>query len=505
MNSEIIIDQTPLTVYDVVAVAGGAEVRLGPGAQARITASRRVVEATLESGEAVYGLTRGLGHDRDTPIEPEGVFASQELTLFIHSGAIGQPLSPAIVRAAMLTRVVGIAAGGAGVSPGVGDTLVAMLNAGIHPVVAETSSVGAGDLGHMAIIGLAAIGVGQVERGGEVIDASTALARAGISPVQLGPKDALGLISANGVAIGRGALLVARAETDLRLADLAAAVSIEAHGANPQLADELAARAKPVPGQIETAARLRRLLRGSALYDPDSAVSLQDPISFRVVPQVHGAVREVVGWARSAVETELNARNDNPLVVEDRMVSSANFHPMLLALGFEALRPGLAHVGVISERRMSHLWEGCIGGVGEYPPGVITDLAGGPSLWWPAAAAVAELGGVAGPASLGIPPLDLNHEDHATGAPATVAATERALGLLEDVLVAELLFARDLLVARPDRAARIARLGAGVRVAIEALEPILAEVPTPTSPAGSHAAVSAALETVVAATDSVTE
>ena len=121
--------------------------------------------------------------------------------------------------------------------------------------------------------------------------------------------------------------------------------------------------------------------------------------------------------------------------------------------------PGLVHVGAISERRMSHLWERCMGGIGEYPPGVMADLAGGPSLWWPAAATVAELGGVAGPASLGVPPLDLNHEDHATGAPATVAATERALGLLEDVLVAELLFARDLLVARSDRAARIAPAG----------------------------------------------
>ena len=369
MNSEVIVDQTPLTVDDVVAVAGGAEVRLGPGAQARIAASRRVVEATLESGEAVYGLTRGLGHDRDAPIDPDGVFASQEVTLFIHSGAIGQPLSSAIVRAAMLTRVVGIAAGGAGVSPGICDTLVAMLNAGIHPVVAETSSVGAGDLGHMAIIGLAATGVGQVEHGGEVMNASTALARAGISPVQFGPKDALGLISANGVAIGRGALLVAHAETDLRLADLAAAVSIEAHEANPQLADELRRRVPPLPGQIETAARLRRLLGGGALYDPDSTVSLQDPISFRVVPQVHGAVREVVGWTRSAVETELNARNDNPLVSDGRMVSSANFHPMLLALGFEALRPGLAHVGAISERRMSHLWERCMGRSGSTPPG----------------------------------------------------------------------------------------------------------------------------------------
>ena len=219
--------------------------------------------------------------------------------------------------------------------------------------------------------------------------------RQGSSPPQLGPKDALGLISANGVAIGRGALLVAHAETDLRLADLAAAVSIEAYGANPQLADELIARAKPVPGQIETAAQLRRLLQGSALHDPDAGVSLQDPISFRVVPQVHGAVRELIGLTRSAVETELNARNDNPLVIDDRMISSANFHPMLLALCFDALRPGLAHIGVISERRMSHLWERFMGGIGAFSPEVMFDLAGGPSLWWPAAATMAELGSLA--------------------------------------------------------------------------------------------------------------
>ncbi len=256
----------------------------------------------------------------------------------------------------------------------------------------------------------------------------------GSSPAELGPKDGLALMSANSMSVGAGALAIDHADATLRLADLAAAASMEACTANPELANAIAASAKPVPGQIETASRLRRLLAGTDLGG--EAVSLQDPLSFRVVPQVHGAVRAIIESVRTAVETELGGRNDNPLVaIEERVVvQSANFHPMLMALGFDALRPGLIHVGAISERRMSHLWERVFAG-GTPDPGMLASISGGPGLWYSAAARFSELRPLAAPATLGVPPLDLNHEDHATAAPATVAATDRALDLLDDILV----------------------------------------------------------------------
>ena len=499
LPDRVVVAVTPPTVGDVVAVAAGAGVEIAPEAMERIRASRAVLEQVLASGQPVYGVTSGVGHERDTPVQAGSPMASESMLLFIHAAAIGPPLPPPWVRATMFARIAGMAVGGAGVSPGVVETLVAMLDRGVHPVVPSAGSVGAGDLGQLAAVGLVAIGVGRAELDGEEMDAAEALRRAGIDPAELGPKDGLALMSANSVSVGAGALAIDHADATLRLADLAAAASMEAYTANPELANAIAASAKPVPGQVETASRLRRLLAGTELGG--DAVSLQDPLSFRVVPQVHGAVRAILESVRTAVETELGGRNDNPLVaVEERVVvQSANFHPMLMALGFDALRPGLIHVGAISERRMSHLWERVFAG-GTPDAGMLASISGGPGLWYAAAARFSELRPLAAPASLAVPPLDLNHEDHATAAPATVAATHRALNLLDDILVCELIFARDVIVAAGDR--RVDALGSGVRAAIGQIESVLRTILRPWSPAAVHAAVSAASSDIVAVADS---
>src|SRR5262249_30722830 len=209
---------------------------------------------------------------------------------------------------------------------------------------------------HMASIAQVLIGEGRAELDGEVLPGGEALRRAGLAPVVLEPKDGLALISANGVSIGQAALVVEHARRLAQVADLTLAASIEMLSGNPSVLDAAVLAAKPVPGQAAAGASIRGFLDGSALFTPGVPKSVQDPLSFRVGPQVHGAFRELIDLLEAHVAIELNAMDDNPLVdvAGGRMLSNGNFHPMALALALDALRPGIAHVGQLSDRRLNH-------------------------------------------------------------------------------------------------------------------------------------------------------
>jgi len=295
----------------------------------------------------------------------------------------------------------------------------------------------------MAGMAQVAIGQGQAEYRGELLRGDEALKRAGIAPLVLSGKDGLALISANGVSIGHAALVVDRAERAASAADVAAALSMEATLANPSIIHPAVGRAKPIRGQVAAADHLRELLQRSALLEPGAATSVQDALSFRVVPQVHGALREYVTAARNAVTTELNASDDNPLasVPDQAMISNGNFHPMVLAIACDALRIAIAQVAQLSERRMAHLWDGCMQQLTTPPTMPMYGL----QVRYPAAALFSELKQLAVPATLDTPTLDLGVEDHGTAAPLSARKTDAALGMLEDLLAIELMLAHDLL------------------------------------------------------------
>ena len=353
-----------------------------------------------------------------------------------------------------------------------------MLNAGVHPIVPAVGSVGASDLMHMAAIAMVVMGRGEARLEGRALPGREALARVGIVPHRLRPKDGLALISGNGVSIGLGALAALAAERTAVLADVAGALTLEAIGGNPGPFEEEAARAKPLPGQIAAAAHLRELLAGGDLASDGTARSVQDPLSFRVMPQVHGALRDQVAATRAAVEVELNAIDDSPLVSieQDRLLSTGNFHPMGLALAFESLRVALAHLGMLSERRMNKLVIALYGeasfefGVrepGRYSvPGFVI---------YSAAALLSELKQLASPVTLDCPPLDLDVEDHATLAPQSVMLARRALFVLETILAIEVLVAISALDEQP----QLPSLGRGTRPVYDAvratLEPLEAD------------------------------
>ena len=465
--STVTITEEPLGLENLLAIVDGARVELTDGVRSAIAASRAVVDRALADSDAVYGLTTQVGHGKDTRLSEEQIRDEQMYLVMSNNGGLGQPLPDAVVRAAMAVRLNGIARGGSGASRAAADVLAAMLNAGVYPIVPEISSVGAADFQTMAAIAEVAVGQGRAAYQGELLPGAEALRRAGITPLVLSGKDGLALISANGVSVGHAALVVARSERTAEAADIAAALSMEATVANPSIIHPAVGRAKPIPGQVAVADHIRQLLTGSRLMQPGVALSVQDALSFRVVPQVHGALREYISAARNAVTVELNAADDNPLasVPDQTLISNGNFHPIVLAIATDALRIALVHVGQLSERRMAHLWDAYFRQMARPPT-----AAYGLRLRYPAAALFPELKQLSAPATLDTPPLDLGVEDHSTAAPLSVRKTDAALALLEDLLAIELMLARDLLAIAPTKEV----LGAGTNAALRVVEEAVA-------------------------------
>lgn len=439
-----------------VAVCG-TRVELSEDVVDLVTRGREVVECAIDGDRLVYGLNTGLGPLRNVRVAREALYGYQVRMIRAHATGVGAPLPDAEVRAMMLARVAGAARGHSGMHPAALATLVAMLNGGVHPLVPEFGSVGASDLMHMGAIAVVMIGEGMARLHGDELPGGEALMRAGIAPYVPQPKDGLALLSANGASVGVGALAVLELERVAGLADQVGALSLEALRGNPSPFDEEVVGAKPFPGQIEAAAHMRELLSGSSLYKVPS-LSVQDALCLRVIPQVHGALREQSAVARRAVTIELNAADDNPYVSIERgaIISNGNFHPMVLALAFDALRTGLAHVGMISERRMqklsAHAFSDSAPQLHEEPK-----RPWGPVLY-AAAAVLAELKQLAAPVTIHAPPL-VDVEDHATLAPSSVFQTQRAIRLLETILSCEAMLAVDAL----DREPELPQLGSGTR------------------------------------------
>jgi histidine ammonia-lyase len=273
------------------------------------------------------------------------------------SVGIGQRLPTEAVRAMLFARVAGMRMGGSGISPHVFETLIAMLNAGVHPCVPKIGSISVGDLAPLSALALPLIGEGLADYEGEMLPGADAMKAAGIELPQLGPKDGLSLISSNAATIGIAALCLVDVEAALDALDLSAALACEGFRANLSPLEPQMQRARPGPGQTEAAIRLTKLLDGSALWQPGAARRVQDPLSFRCIAQVHGAARHAWDQARDQVELELNSAADSPLVLDDgQVLSNGNFHIPAMGVAFEALGLSLAQCASLAvERSMKML------------------------------------------------------------------------------------------------------------------------------------------------------
>jgi histidine ammonia-lyase len=450
----VLVTTADFSLDDLRAVAlDRARVELGADAMNVVEVSHAVVLQTSLTGTVAYGLNTGLGHGRTHRHDGQDLTRFGRQIIDAHATGVGPHLSEVEVRALMVTRLIGLTRGGSGIHPATVRVLTAMLNAGIHPLVPREGSVGASDLTHMAAIAQVVSGGGWATFDGERIRGEEALSRADIIPHAPSPKDALSLISGNAASIGLGAFAVHEAAAVVALADMAGVLSLEAIDGNLSPFRVEVAATRHSRGQVAVAEHIRFLLAGSDLHARTPS-AVQDPLSFRVMPQVHGALRVSVATAAKHVEAELNARTDNPLVSVEHgeLISNGNFQVVELALAFETLRIALAHVGMLSERRMNKIVRFTFGSESLYESGdawVPGRLADEGMLAYSAASLLARLKWLAQPATLHAPPLDFDVEDHATMAPLAVEAAREATSVLESILAVEVTLAVDRLATRP--------------------------------------------------------
>ena len=417
----IVIDGSPLTIDEVVAVAHGRAVAVaGHDLSARMGPARELVSDLIAKGETVYGITTGFGALANTRIPPERARELQVDLLRSHAAGVGSLMDEPSVRAMLVCRARTLAQGHSGVRPAVVEYLLAMLEHGIVPAVPSQGSVGAsGDLAPFAHLALPVIGEGWVlSDDGSVIEASVALERAGMEPLVLEPKEGLSLLNGTEGMLAQGCLAVHRAEVLADTADAACALSVEALMGSSRPFDPRIHALRPHDGQRISAARIAALLAGSqidASHHDDFTHKVQDAYSLRCAPQVHGAVRDTISHARNVLSIELGSVVDNPIVFADDgdVVSGGNFHGQPLAFVLDFLAIAITELGSISERRTDRLLDP------DRSSGLTPFLANEPGVesgymltQYTAAAIVAENRVLSHPASVESIPTSGLQEDH---------------------------------------------------------------------------------------------
>jgi len=443
----LLLDGSSLTLEQIVEIADGAAVvRLAPDAGSRVRAAREVVDRLAAGDAAVYGINTGFGSLAEVRIARDALSELQVNLLRSHASGIGEPLPARVVRATMALRANVLAKGYSGCRVETLDALLALLNARVHPRVPSRGSVGAsGDLAPLAHLALVLIGEGEaLADGGGALDGAEALRRAGLAPVSLGPKEGLALINGTQPSAAVLALAVADAERLARAADVIAALSIDALRGSFHPFEARLHAPRAYPGQLASAANLFRLLQDSAINASHAGCGkVQDAYSLRCAPQVHGAGREAIAFARRIVEIEANAATDNPMVFAETgaIVSGGNFHGAPVALAADTLAAGIVQFASISERRTDRLLNAALSGL---PPFLTRDggLHSGYMIAQVAAAAlVSEMKTLAHPAGVDTIPTSANREDHVSMSMGASLKVARSVELARHVLAIELLCA----------------------------------------------------------------
>lgn len=447
---KIVLDGSTLTVEHLWHVASfNAPVALDSRSLRRVQKARAQVVRWLRTGETIYGVTTGFGEFANVRIDNDRIEELQENLILSHAVGAGDPLPHEVVRGMMALRINALLKGHSGVRVETVRLLAHMLNAGIVPVIPSQGSVGAsGDLVQLAHLVLSMMGRGKVfqpnGKGGRE-PASSALRRAGLTPIRLTAKEGLALINGTQMMTSVAALAVHRAITLQRMADIAAAISVEALRGSDTPFDSRIHRLRPYVGQADAAFNVRRMMRGSRLRESHrhDDPRVQDAYSIRCIPQVHGASRDAIAYTARQVAVELNSANDNPLIFpkEGHHLEGGNFHGQPMALVLDFLAIALAELANISERRTERLVNGSLSGL---PRFLATDGGLNSGLMiaqYTAASLVSENKVLAHPASVDSIPTSANQEDHNSMGSVSANKVWRVLQNAETVLAIELLCA----------------------------------------------------------------
>lgn len=477
--SSIDVDGRQLTISDVMTVARArpTEIRLHLTREATAAVERaaEAVQAIVDAGRVVYGITTGFGAFKTTIIPLDQLRQLQRNIVRSHSAGTGTPFEPEVVRAMMLIRANTLATGHSGIRLSTLRLLLDMIERGVHPVVPRQGSLGAsGDLAPLAHIALVMIGEGRAEVGGRILPGDRALAEVGLQPADLAAKEGLALTNGTALMTALGCMAVAEAENCAYLAAVAGALSLEALNGTTAAFDPRIHALRPHPRQVAVADLLRQMLVGSDFVRTDLRNDPQDAYTLRCIPQVHGACADAVAYARWVVEIELNSVTDNPLIFFETdgtpiAISGGNFHGEPLAIAFDYLALAMTELGNISERRLNRLVDPA-SNAGLLPP-FLTENGGLHSglmlAQYTAAALASENKALCHPASADTIPTSANVEDHVSNGPISGRQARRVLRNLTQMLGIELMAAAQAIDFRRRQIGPDARLGRGTATAYE--------------------------------------
>jgi histidine ammonia-lyase len=461
----ITLDGASLTIEQVVAVAHGQPDRprvvLSDEAVLRVDRAASAVQQLLREGRIAYGITTGFGAFKDRVIPNDQVELLQHNILVSHAVGVGEPFDEPTTRAIMLIRANTLTRGYSGVRRGTLQLLLDMLNAGVHPVIPQKGSLGAsGDLAPLAHMSLPLIGKGAAQLHGAVLPGAEAMRQAGLQPITLAAKEGLAVMCAVGV------LETVRAEQLSQVADIAGCLSLEALYGTDAAFDARIQALRPFPRQQDCACYLRALLAGSEFVRPRNSANVQDAYTLRCIPQVHGAVRDAIAYARWAFAIELNAVTDNPLLFVDEatgeieVISGGNFHGEPLAIAMDYLGLAVSELGNISERRIMRLTDEASNT--RVLPAFLTRRGGLNSGFM-----IAQYTAAALAASVDTIPTSANVEDHVSMGMTAALKLRQILDNVERILAIELMAAAQGVDFRKQALGPYARLGKGTQAAYD--------------------------------------
>ena len=447
------------TFHDILEIAQNPSLAiLNEEAKILIQKSQDNVKKIVASDKTVYGINTGFGPLCDTKISDEETAQLQHNLIISHAVGVGKPIDKEYSKIMMITKIHALSKGFSGVSLEMIERLILMLEKDIIPVVPEQGSVGAsGDLAPLSHLVLPLIGLGKVWYNGQPTETTKVLEEHRIQPLQLGPKEGLGLINGTQFILAHTIKALEKFEYLLNLADVTAAMSIEAYRGSASPFKKELHDIRPFDGSKKVAERMRWLLSESEnLAIHQNCDRVQDPYSMRCVPQVHGASRNAFEHLKSLAEIEINSVTDNPIVLsEEEAISGGNFHGQLLAIPLDYATVAASEIGNISDRRSYLLLEGKYG-----LPRLLTASSGLNSGFmipqYTSAALCTENKTLCFPASADSIPTSLGQEDHVSMGSISGRKLNQVLGNIENILAIELMYAaQGLEFRRPAKCSEI--------------------------------------------------
>ena len=447
----VTIDSKSLTIEDVVNVAQHSySVILSKDSIQNIKKGREIVEKVLLDNKTVYGVNTGFGALCRKRISKENIKQLQKNYLLSHATGVDKPFEECTVRAIMLLRANTLASGNCGVRLKLVQTLLDMINTGVHPYIPQKGSVGAsGDLAPLAHLGLVLIGEGQAFYKGELLSGKEAMKAANIQTLEVEIKEGLALTNGTQVMTGVAALATYEAEIIMKTADLIAACTIDALKGSDTPFDKRLHELRPHPGQKKSAQNLRHLMKNSQIRESHrNCDHVQDAYSMRCTPQVHGASRDTLDYVKKVTEIEINSVTDNPILFleQEDFLSGGNFHGQPIALAMDYLGIALSEIANISERRIERMVNSKLSE--HLPPFLVKEEGINCGLMitqYTAASLVSENKVLAHPASVDSIPTSANQEDHVSMGTIAARKAQQILSNVEYVLAIELLCAMQAL------------------------------------------------------------